>query len=528
MKKIIALLLVLVLALSVVACAPATNTPTTAPTTGGNTDPNAALAGTYDITMWVSEKEGVAELTQKQIDAFEAANPGIVINAAIEGVTEADSGSKVVADVASAPDIYCFAQDQLARLVQAQGLTSLKGDMATALEAANDTGSVTAAKVAGEMFAFPLTSDNGYFMYYDKSILSDEDVLDLAAIVAKSEAANKKVRFALENAWYTAAFFFATGCHHNWTTDENGEFVSVDDTFNSDKGMIAMKGMEILAKSPAYDSNADIFTDASVVVTGTWNADAAAAFFGENLGVTKLPSFTVDGTSYQLGSFSGYKLMGVKPQTDAKRGAVLQQLALYLTNAENQLARFTAFGWGPSNKEAQANEAVLANASLTALAAQNAFAVPQGQIAGVYWDNAKLLGAVAKNAANDDELQAGLDAYTASLEAFTSLTPEQRKSYTVIGGIKDTGWGTDFLMKEDPAGTWTSVEAFELTEGTEFKVRKGLSWDIAFGDNESNADATVPTSNKANFKVETAGKYYIKMVLSADETSAVIELVPAE
>ena len=83
-------------------------------------------------------------------------------------------------------------------------------------------------------------------------------------------------------------------------------------------------------------------------------------------------------------------------------------------------------------------------------------------------------------------------------------------------------------MKEDPAGTWTSVEAFELTEGTEFKVRKGLSWDIAFGDNESNADATVPTSNKANFKVETAGKYYIKMVLSADETSAVIELVPAE
>ena len=115
MKKLIALMLVLVLALSVVACAPATTTPT--PTTGTNTDPNAALAGTYDITMWVSEKEGVAELTQKQIDAFEAANPGIVINASIEGVTEADAGSKVIADVPSAPDIYCFAQDQLARLV---------------------------------------------------------------------------------------------------------------------------------------------------------------------------------------------------------------------------------------------------------------------------------------------------------------------------------------------------------------------------------------------------------------------------
>ena len=530
MKRIICVVLVLVMCLGVfAACGTTSSNPTNPqnPTNNGGENTNP-LAGTYDITMWVSEKEGVTALFQSQIKAFMEANPGIVINAQIEGVSEADAGSKVVADVASAPDIYCFAQDQLARLVQAQGLTALKGDMASALEAANDTGSVTASKVAGEMYAFPLTSDNGYFMYYDKSILSDEDVKDLAAIVAKSETAGKKVRFALENAWYTASFFFATGCHHNWTTDENGEFVSVDDTFNSANGMIAMKGMEILAKSPAYDSNADIFTDASVVVTGTWNADAAATFFGENLGVTKLPSFTVDGKTYQLGSFSGYKLMGVKPQSDAARGAVLQLLAQYLTNAENQLARFNAFGWGPSNKETQANEAVLANASLTALAAQNAFAVPQGQIAGVYWDNAKLLGAVAKNATSDEELQAGLDAYTQSLVDFTKLTPEQRNSFTVIGGIKDTGWGTDFLMKEDPAGTWTSVEAFELTEGTEFKVRKGMSWDIAFGDNESNADATVPTSNKANFKVETAGKYYIQMVVNADQTSAVITLIPAE
>ena len=530
MKKIICLVLALVMCLGVFAACGETNSTNNPqnPTTNNGGEVANPLAGTYDITMWVSEKEGVSDLFKTQIKAFMDANPGIVINAQIEGVSEADAGSKVVADVASAPDMYCFAQDQLARLVQAQALTAPKGDMAAALEEANDAGSINAAKVAGDIYAFPMTSDNGYFMYYDTSVLTEEDAKDLATIVAKSEAANKKVRFALENAWYTAAFFFATGCHHNWTTDENGEFVSVDDTFNSAAGMTAMKGMEILAKSTCYDSNADIFTDASVVVTGTWNADAAKDFFGENLGVTKLPSFTVDGQTYQLGSFSGYKLMGVKPQTDAKRGAVLQLLALYLTNSENQLARFNAFGWGPSNKEAQANEAVQANISLTALAAQNAYAVPQGQIAGVYWDNAKLLGAVAKNATSDDELQAGLDAYTASLEAFTKLTPEQRKSYTVIGGIKDTGWGTDFLMKEDPAGTWTSVEAFEMTAGTEFKVRKGMSWDIAFGDNESNADATVPTSGKANFKVEADGKYYIKMVLNADETSAVIELVPAE
>ena len=528
MKRIICLVLALVMCLGVFAACGETN-PTNNPQNSTNNGGEVAnpLAGTYDITMWVSEKEGVSDLFKTQIKAFMDANPGIVINAQIEGVSEADAGSKVIADVASAPDIYCFAQDQLARLVQAQGLTALKGDMASALEAANDTGSVTASKVAGEMYAFPLTSDNGYFMYYDKSILSDEDVKDLSAIVAKSETAGKKVRFALENAWYTAAFFFATGCHHNWTTDENGEFVSVDDTFNSDKGMIAMKGMEILAKSPAYDSNADIFTDASVVVTGTWNADAAAAFFGENLGVTKLPSFTVDGKTYQLGSFSGYKLMGVKPQTDAKRGAVLQLLAQYLTNEENQLARFNNFGWGPSNLKAQANEAVKANESLTALAAQSAFSTPQGQIAGVFWDNAKLLGAVAKAATSEADLKKGLEDYTKALEAFTSLTPAQRAAFTVIGGIKDTGWGTDFEMKEDPKGTWTSVEAFDLTAGTEFKVRQGMGWKVAFGDNTANADTSIPLTDKPNYKVEADGKYQVQLVWDGAE-NGVITLIPAE
>ena len=516
MKKLIALLLVLVMATGLVACAPAENAPA-----------GDSLEGTYEITMWVSEKEGAADLFKAQIKAFEEANPGIKINAKIEGVSEADAGSKVVADVATAPDIYCFAQDQLARLVQAAALAKPGQAAQDFITANNDAGSVTATKVAGTIYAYPMTSDNGYYMYYDKSIISEEDAGSMEKLIAACEENNVKFRFALENAWYTAAFFFATGCHHNWTTDANGDFTSVDDTFNSDKGMIAMKGMQILAQSPAYDSNADIFTDAGVIVTGTWNAEAAKAHFGDNLAAAKLPSFTVDGTTYQLGSYSGFKLMGVKPQTDAKRGAVLQMLAQFLTNEENQLARFNSFGWGPSNLKAQANEAVKANESLAALAAQSAFSTPQGQIAGVFWDNAKLLGAVAKSATTDAELQKGLDDFTATLDAFTSLTPAQRAAFTVIGGIKDTGWGTDFEMKEDPAGTWTSVEAFDLTAGTEFKVRQGMGWKVAFGDNAANADTSIPLTDKPNYKVEADGKYYIQLVLAADGQTAVINLIPA-
>ena len=528
MKKILSLALALVM----VMCIFAGCVQPPVGTQGGNaTNPaggnDVDLSGTYEIKMWVSELEGVADQFKAQIDKFNKNNgKGIVINAQIEGVSEANAASQVLADVASAPDMYCFAQDQLARLVQASALLALGKGAATTVTENNDGGSVAAATVAGTLYAYPMTSDNGYYMYYDKSIISEEEALDLASIVAKCEQNNKKFRFSLENGWYVASFFFATGCHSNWTTNEKGQFVSVDDTFNSAAGMTAMKGMQILAKSPAYDSNADIFTDAGVVVTGIWAATAAEEHFGENLGATKLPSFTVDGKSYQLGSFSGNKLLGVKPQTDAKRAAVLSLLAQYLTNEECQAERFASFQWGPSNLKVQASEAVQSNMSLAALAAQSAFAIPQGNIAGVYWDNASALGAVAKNAANEAELQTGLDNYKAAIDAYLSLTPEQREAFTVIGGIKNTGWGTDFEMKQDPAGTWTSVEAFDLNAGDEFKVRQGMDWKVAYGDNASNADTSVPTSDKANYKVETAGKYYIQLVLGENNT-AVVNLIPA-
>ena len=510
MKRILALIMALAMVATLAACGGAATA----------TEPaaqEADLTGTYDVTLWVSELDGVAALTQEQIDAFEAANPGIVINAQIEGVTEADAGSKVVADVATAPDIFCFAQDQLARLVQAAALAGPAGDVAELIKAQNDAGSVAAGSVAGVLYAYPMTSDNGYYLYYNTSIISEEDAESLEAIIAACEANGVKFRYALENAWYTASFFFGAGAHSQWTMNEGGEFTSIDDNFNSEIGMIAMKGMEKLAKSPAYDSNADIFTDAGAIVTGIWNANAAADHFGENLGATDLPSYEVDGQTYHIGSFTGNKLMGVKPQTDAKKGAVLSLLAQFLTNEENQMKRYNAYQWGPSNLAAQASEAVQANISLAALAKQGAYGVPQGQIHGSWWDIAKLLGAEAKAAASEEDLKTALEEYEATIVALFSMTEEQKNAWSVIGGICGTSWDTDFAMTEtETAGTYLS-EVLELKAGEEFKCRQGASWDVNFG----------VEFNGANVVVEADGKYQVQLVWDGAE-NGVITLVPAE
>ena len=252
-----------------------------------------------------------------------------------------------------------------------------------------------------------------------------------------------------------------------------------------------------------------------MIVTGIWNAGAAAEHFGANLGATDLPSFTVDGKSYHLGSFSGYKLMGVKPQTDAKRQAVLSLLAQYLTGEECQLARYNAFEWGPSNNKAAASDAVKANVSLTAFNKQLANAVLQGQIHGAWWDLAKVLGADARTATSDADLQTALNTYKAAVDALLTMTDEQKQAWSVIGNICNTNWDTDLPMTADGENTWIS-DVLALEAGKEFKVRQGASWDVNFGANGE--------PNGANIVVETTGNYKVK--LTYDGTTATIELIP--
>ncbi|MDO4565254.1 MAG: extracellular solute-binding protein [Clostridia bacterium] len=485
----------------------------------GGTD-LSSLAGTYDITVWVSELDGVKELTEQQIDAFEAANPGIVINATVEGVSEGESATQMITSVEDGADIFCFAQDQLARLVMAGALNMLGEATSATVTELNDAGAVAAASVGGSLYCFPLTSDNGYFMFYDKSVISEDHIDSLEDIIADCEAAGRMFSMELEgSAWYNAGFFFATGCESTWTTDLDGNFTNVTDTFNSDAGLVALKGMQIILKSSAYN-NSSAHADfaaaipSAVVISGTWGTSIAQEALGENFAAADLPSFTVDGQTYHIGSFSGNKLLGVKPQTDATKAAVLQQLALYLTNEECQLQRFESFGWGPSNLSAQQNETVQNDIALSALAEQSAFAIPQGQIHGSWWDIAKVYATSAKTATTDDELWAALSQYESAIQGLFTMSEEVLNAFTVIGDINGDGWTQDLPMVQQDDGSWITTEAYELVAGNEFKVRQGLSWDVAYG------------TDGNNYVVETAGTYFIKLTIEGEVGT--VELVPAD
>ena len=154
MKRTLAIVLALVMVLALVAC---TGTTPEQPTTTGND-----LAGTYDITVWVGEN--AVDLTKKQIEDFNNSNEfGIKFNATVNPVSEATSADQMLVDISAGADIYCFAQDQFARLVQGGALNRLGDKAAETVRAANDPGVVAAATSGDTLYAYPLTSDNGYW-----------------------------------------------------------------------------------------------------------------------------------------------------------------------------------------------------------------------------------------------------------------------------------------------------------------------------------------------------------------------------
>ena len=349
----------------------------------------AALAEGYsgDLKVWVAD--AAVDFTNQQVEAFKAANPDFAdMTVTVEAVGEGDAASKVITDVDAAADIFGFAQDQLARMVAAGAVEIVEPANAETVKAENDAGAVAAVTMGDELYAYPLTSDNGYFLYYDKSVVTDPSTLE--GILADCEAAGKSFYMEINSGWYQTAFFFGAGCTLTYDSDNEGNLTKCNVDYASENGLKAFKSIIKVAASPAFVNGSSISnaTNVAAIVDGTWDSEAAKELFGDNYAAAKLP--TVDG--YQLSGFGGFKMLGVKPQTDDAKLAACDALAAWLSSGDVQLARYEALGWGPSNLAAQQSDAVKSDVALSALADQLQYTIPQGQYPGDYWSLATGLG----------------------------------------------------------------------------------------------------------------------------------------
>lgn len=334
----------------------------------------------------------------------------------IDAVSEADAFTQMQKDVTNGADVYAFVHDQLANLVRIGGLAAIGGENLTKIKNENSEQSLLASKAGEYYYAYPFAADNGYFLYYDKSKITDEDAKSLEAILKACEKSNSKFLYDLDNSWYDASFFFATGCTYEVEYDEKGTTeVAIRCDFNSSNGVLAGKAMLNLARNKSFLNGGDDelkagFADGSIAagVSGTWNALPIKSSLKENYAATKLPTFTVNNETYQMSSFAGYKLMGVNPHS--KNLVWAHKLASWLTNEQNQKLRFQELEIGPTNKVVASSDEVKANVALAALTEQSKYAVTQQFVPTNYWNAVEAFGAgVCKNEINESNLQEKLN-----------------------------------------------------------------------------------------------------------------------
>lgn len=375
--------------------------------------------GTVSLRVWGAEAD--QELLAKLVEGFKEKYKGEAnFDITVECVEEGDCKGTVLGNLPETADVFCIVDDQLRALAASGIIRPIENQ--EAIKKASLEGAVEAASINDELYAYPMTADNGYFLYYNKKYIKDSDVATMDKLLATAQSQQKKVTMDITSGWYLYSFFANTGLTLGLQEDGINNYC----TWNSKKGDI--KGVDVassiydIAGSPAFlCGNDEVLLsgakDGSVAagVSGVWLGVQLKEAWGDNLGATKLPTYTVNGKQVQMGSYTGYKLACANAYSDNYDWA--SKLAEWLVTKDNELLRFELRGYGPANKEAAATEAVSQNMAINALLAQSEFGSLQ-RVGGRFWAPASNLGkTLSTHSVTKDKLQHSLDAFVKSATA---------------------------------------------------------------------------------------------------------------
>lgn len=357
---------------------------------------------TVNLSVWTNAQD--QELMESMVASFEeeyAKEAEFEITVCEE--EEYSCADTVMLCPEAAADIFVFADDQLQELVQAGALlpVSLHREQVISESGGEASSAIAAASYDGELYAYPLTASNGYFLYYNADYFTEEDVKSLDTILSVAAQHGKKFGMELTSGWYLYSFFEAAGldvhvnedgvtntCEWNNRKTSDGKYAGVD---------VARALLKIATSEGFVNVENDPFVegieDGTIIagISGTWNATVVQKAFGEGYRATKLPTYRVAGKDLQMHSAVGYKLVGVNAHSEEAEWS--QRLAEWITNEENQLRRFEERGEGPANVHAAATKEVQKDAAIAALAEQAEYGHQQ-LVANSYWTAAYQFGNV--------------------------------------------------------------------------------------------------------------------------------------
>ncbi len=379
------------------------------------------------LTIWVSEADKA--FATSVAEEFKAKHPDKNYNIVVDIQGENDVATRILNDVENAADVFSYSNDQLSKLINGDALTRIAGDRLTRVAEANSKGSMESATetVDGEegVYGMPYT-DNTFFLYYNKAVLSETDVKTLDGILSKCSA-NKQFAFPMADGWYSTSFYFGKELGYEVTYDKNLAETSIQCDFDNETGVAVTTAMWNYVKEEGFKADANDskitagFNDGTIVaaVSGIWNKTTIEDYLGDNFAAAKLPTYTLNkGTAkeeqVQMKAFAGYKLMGVNNYSKNKTDAL--DFAEFYTNKENQIKHFEARGFVPTDEDARADEKVQADVCAKAITEQLKYSKTQKGVPSTMWIPMEGLGSAmitGKQSGNFDiaaQLKACVDA----------------------------------------------------------------------------------------------------------------------
>lgn len=259
---------------------------------------------------------------------------------------EPTSAGQVSQDAEASADVFMYANDTLTTMTDVNALVKFGGKYAEEIKATNTEEVLKSVTKDGEIYGIPFTT-NTWYMYYDKRVFSEEDIKNLDTMLEKGV-----VSFPFTNSWYLPAFYLGNGC----TLFGDGTDESQGAQFGGENAVEVTNYLVDLAANPNFKIDADGsgmagLRDGSInaIFSGSWDSGAIKEILGEHMGVTSLPTYTLNGEEKQMMAYAGSKAIGVN--TNSKHMVAAVELAVYLASAEAQKLHYELRNIVPCNTE---------------------------------------------------------------------------------------------------------------------------------------------------------------------------------
>ena len=423
-KFLVSMLTAAMAVTSLAGCSNSNNGPTGSSENGGNTSSqaNSGEATEVDLKVWTAENQVTDGTMDSMMKSFQEKHPEWKINFSVEVVGEDVAKDEILKDVEMAGDVFFFASDQLPDLVSAGAISKLGGSAEELVTSTMSEQVVNTAKYEDSIYAIPFRH-NTYFMYYDKSILTEDDITSVEKMLGV-QTADDVYNFCLDSAggWKLGAWYYGAGLS---VYGEDGTDFSAGCDWNNATGIAVTNYLIDLMNNPkvAYADDVSISELAAehrigAWFDGSWNYNVYEEALGEDLGVAILPTFSPDGNEYQLKSFYSSKMIGVNSKT--KNPQVAVEFAKYLGGEEMQIQRFKETAQVPTNLKASEIEEVKNDEVANILVKQsNTASVVQPtsvEFSKRYWTNAGAIATEIRGGAlTKDNVQEKMDTFVKAM-----------------------------------------------------------------------------------------------------------------